>query len=123
MSPGPGDYNYELSSSRYKYSISKAKCRSQLMTDSPGPGHYSPNLDLKDEGSPRIKFNTQRRMPRESFITPAPGQYQLPSLDKTPGYSFAKATHVRKSSPAPGPGSYLTPLNMIGVASGRRLID
>ena len=123
FSPGPGDYNLEMSNSRYKYSISKAKYRSQLMTESPGPGYYSPNLDVKDEVSPRIKFTTQARMPRDTFITPAPGQYQLPSIDKTPGFSFAKAISLRKPSPIPGPGAYLTPLNTIGVAAGRRLID
>ena len=123
LSPGPGDYNFELNNSKYKYTISKARCRSQLMTDSPGPGYYSPNLDSKEEISPRIKFTTQARMPRSTFITPAPGQYQLPDIDKTPKFSFAKAIPKAKPSYAPGPGSYLTPLNTIGVAAGRRLID
>ena len=112
-----------MSNSRYQYTISKARCRSQLMTDSPGPGYYSPILESKEEISPRIKFSTQARMPRSTFITPAPGQYQLPGLDKTPRFSFAKAIPKAKPSLAPGPGTYLTPLNTIGVAAGRRLID
>lgn len=123
LSPGPGDYNFEIYSKKYQYSISKAKYRSSVYSDSPGPGHYSPKLLTMDEGSPRTKFSTQARMPRETFITPAPGHYKLPSIEKSPGYTFAKATKREKDPPSPGPGSYMTPLNTIGIGSGRKLID
>lgn len=123
LSPGPGDYNLEIYNKKYQYSISKAKYRPNIHSDSPGPGYYSPNLINMDEATPKFKFSTQSRMPRECFITPAPGQYQLPSLDRTPGFSFSKATTRMKAPLSPGPGSYMTPLNTIGVASGRKLID
>ena len=116
-SPGPGDYDYEKMQARYKYSISKAKNRSYCNSESPGPGFYSPNLTVNIESSPRMKFSRQPRMPPPSFLTPAPGQYQLPNVGRSPGYTIPKAMPKPKEPSSPGPGFYRYTSSTIGIAS------
>jgi Sperm-tail PG-rich repeat len=116
FSPGPGDYNYSVYETRYKYSITKARTNSYKFSDSPGPGHYSPDVTVSIESSPRFKFHKQRRMPEQSFSTPAPGYYHLPSIHKSPGYTIPKAFPKPKKTESPGPGVYEIP-STIGIAS------
>lgn len=117
ISPGPADYSYQKLQAKYQYSISKAKRRIHNSSESPGPGYYSPNLDMKLEASPRIRFSNQPRMPIDSFITPAPGQYHLPDIDRKPGFTIPKARPLPKPANSPGPGFYKIPLSTIGIAS------
>ena len=120
ISPGPGDYSYQQLQAKYQYSISKARRRMHGSPESPGPGYYSPNQWASLEKSPRMKFQSQARMPRQSFLTPAPGQYDLPSVDRTPGYTMPKAQPKRSNSNSPGPGSYEVPYSFIGAASVKK---
>jgi hypothetical protein len=113
-SPGPGDYNYQFFEKRYQYSISKAR-RSYNSTLVPGPGSYTPNIDSTFESSPRVQFAKQPRMPRDHFLTPAPGQYEI-SRQRQSGYTIPKASGKSKISDTPGPGNYQTP-QLIGYAS------
>ena len=116
FSPGPGEYNYSLFQAKYQYSISKARNRSYQFSESPGPGYYSPNLTVNTENSPKVKFPKQRRMPNQTFLTPAPGQYQIPNIFKTPGYTIPKAYPKPQGTYSPGPGVYEIP-STLGIAS------
>ena len=116
FSPGPGDYNYSVFQSKYQYSISKARRRIHSMSEVPGPGSYNPSPSGSLENTPRVKFQKQPRMPNQSFLTPAPGQYELPNIYKTNGYTIPKAAPMRKHSTSPGPGVYEIP-RTIGIAS------
>jgi hypothetical protein len=118
-SPGPGDYSWEVNQARYNYSISKARTRSLHSDSIPGPGHYSPNLTASIGHSPIVKFPKQQRMMHDSFLTPAPGYYQLPNVQRSPGFSFPKAVPKFRFVESPGPGFYKTPSSTIGLASSR----
>ncbi len=114
-SPGPGDYSYQFVQKRYQYSISKARTRSYNFSESPGPGYYSPSSTVSLQSSPKIKFPKQTRMPRGTFLTPSPGQYNLPNSNNGPVFSIPKATPKPQSTYSPGPGVYEIPTT-IGVA-------
>lgn len=117
-SPGPGDYDLKILQKKYQWSISKAKSRYSNYSESPGPGYYSPNLSVSKENSPKLKFPRQDRMPRDTFLTPSPGQYALPEVRRAPGFTIPKAFPKPKISYSPGPGVYEIP-STIGVASLR----
>jgi len=115
VSPGPGDYSYQVLQRKYQYSISKARNKSHDFNDSPGPGYYTPNLAASLENAPRVHFPRQERMPKKSFLTPAPGQYDL-NVFKSPGFTIPKAIPRMKKMQTPGPGLYEIP-STIGIAS------
>lgn len=116
MSPGPGYYDYSITETKHRYSMKKASNRFKYSSESPGPGCYSPNLTANIESSPIVKFPHGSRNIKESFITPAPGQYQLPEISKGPKYTIPKANPKRIIQNYPGPGFYKIP-SIIGIAS------
>jgi hypothetical protein len=54
-------------------------------------------------------------MPRDHFLTPAPGQYDVTKSHNS-GFTIPKAAGKLKYSETPGPGNYYIP-NLIGYAS------
>jgi hypothetical protein len=118
-SPGPGQYEYWTSQQRYKLSISKARNRSYLFPEIPGPGHYSPTTTFIKDSPPKFGFSKQPRMPNGTFLTPAPGQYSLPSVSSSTGFTIPKARPKGHTTPSPGPGVYEIP-STIGVAGRKK---
>ena len=114
VSPGPGEYSYQFMQKRYQYSISKARS-SHNPNSVPGPGHYTPSTTGILESSPKVQFSKQPRMPRDHFLTPAPGQYEV-TRSHISGFTIPKAAGKFKVSETPGPGIYNVP-QLIGYAS------
>ena len=114
VSPGPGEYSYQFLQKRYQYSISKAR-NSHSFSMVPGPGYYTPSTSGVFENSPKIQFSKQPRMPRNHFLTPAPGQYDV-TKSQNLGFTIPKAAGKIKYSQTPGPGMYQIP-HLIGYAS------
>jgi hypothetical protein len=118
-SPGPGEYDYYSAQQRYKLSINKARNRSNNLSDVPGPGHYSPSMTYSTESPRKVGFLKQQRMPKDTFLTPSPGKYSLPSVSSGPCFSIPKSILKPRISPSPGPGVYEIP-STIGLASKKK---
>ena len=83
----------------------------------PGPGAYSPSVNLTKNQNPKLKFGTSVRRNPKHDDTPGPNAYKIFPVKTNPAYSFAdkpfSSTRIRKPRPStaitscsPGPGKY-----------------
>lgn len=103
-SPGPGRYDNPIKPSAPAYSILGKK--PEKITDSPGPGAYSPKLIVNKSNNCTIGKGK-----RNEFVcavgTPGPGRYENSFCFKeSPSWSFRSSRDNSFCDKNPGPGQY-----------------
>merc|ERR1712048_950298 len=110
--PGPAKYDItdayrSVKGSTPRYSIkSKRKDRgAPLGHETPGPGQYSPAIDVKYKKQPKYSFSSRSADNRNSE-TPGPAAYQLPSTMKRSNITMKGRWKDKSNSTGPGPNHY-----------------
>jgi len=111
--PGPGTYEYSLKVGEGpKYIMNpRREDNNQGTRYVPGPGAYTPAVELVKEKSPGVRMGSSNRSdlhgPR---LNPGPGQYDVRGNLAGPKWGFGSDQRGRDyKSTVPGPGSYNLP--------------
>ncbi len=122
--PGPGAYrptSYTLKSFPTVGFKQDARGKLDVKSESPGPAAYLPNVASVKEHFPEVKIGTAIRPKPAHLETPAPGDYEQPSLfeanlknNRGPSLSsrYQKLGLVEEG---PGPGEYQPDLRAVKV--------
>lgn len=107
LSPGPGSYTYQQTSSGPKYPLFGRRFHANDYGAGPGPGHY-----VFSEGvgnTPNWSFGKERKgADKLTKRAPGPGEYEIAAdIRKGKGGSFGKEERERRrKEQSPGPASY-----------------